>query len=191
MLSRSAIGCLLAATLAVSGCDTQSAAPEQANTRAPDEVAAPAASIVKPGAADRGHAGEPPPDVGFEGPDGKPVKLADFRGKPLLVNLWATWCAPCVAELPTLDAAAAAGGGRMTVLAVSQDMETAKVAPFLAARGLTHLKPFRDPRLGLSVAYAANLPTTIFYDANGRELWRITGGMDWTSAKAKALLAEG
>lgn len=191
MLSRSAIVWSLPAALAAAGCDRQSAAPVQANTASPDEVAAVYAPALKSGAVDRGHAGEAAPSVVFEAPDGKPITLARFKGKPLLVNLWATWCAPCVAELPTLDAAATTAGDQLTVLAVSQDMETAKVAPFLKARRLSHLQPYRDPQLGLSVAYSANLPTTIFYDAKGRELWRVAGEMDWTSAAAKKLLAEG
>jgi thiol-disulfide isomerase/thioredoxin len=128
------------------------------------------------------------PDVAFERPDGSPAQLPDFKGTPLLLNLWATWCAPCVAELPTLDRAAATPG--IAVLAVSQDTQPDKVAPFLAERGLKRLAPYRDPKLGLSLAFAANLPTTIFFGADGRERWRFTGGMDWTGAQAKALLAQ-
>jgi len=194
-MPHSAIGLLLAAALATGGCDRQSAAPVQANATlakhvSADEVVAPSAPAVKPGAVDRSHKGESAPVLAFEAPDGKPVTLAAFKGKPLLVNLWATWCAPCIAELPTLDAAARTAGDRLTVLAVSQDLDASKAAPFLAAKSFTHLKPYRDPKLGLSLAYAANLPTTVFYDANGRELWRVAGGMDWTGAEAKKLLAE-
>jgi thiol-disulfide isomerase/thioredoxin len=144
--------------------------------------------MPKPGAVDRSHAGEAMPDAAFERPDGSETRLADFKGTPVLLNLWATWCAPCVAELPTLDKAAATPG--VTVLAVSQDTDAAKVAPFLAQRGVKALKPYRDPKLGLSVALAANLPTTVFYGADGRERWRMAGGFDWAGTEAKALLAE-
>lgn len=189
---------LVLAALAMSGCDRQAAAPAQADARgnaaaiaSPDEVPAAApAPAAKGGAVDRSHKGEAAPAATFQRPDGTATTIAAFRGRPVLVNLWATWCAPCIAELPTLDRAAAETAGRITVLAVSQDLDAAKAAPFLAARRVTHLAPYRDPALALSVAYAANLPTTIFYDARGRELWRVSGGMDWSGPTARALLAE-
>ncbi|PMW91389.1 thioredoxin, partial [Pseudomonas sp. FW215-R2] len=72
-------------------------------------------------AIDRSHKGEAAPTVSFEGPDGKPMTLAAFTGKPVLVNLWATWCGPCVKEMPTLDAAAAT----IPVATISQDKDRA------------------------------------------------------------------
>lgn len=172
---------LLGSAALLAGCDRQ--APDRPQA-APSAAAA---SAPTPGAVDRTHKGEPAPAAAFETPDGKPTTLAAFAGQPFLVNLWATWCAPCVAELPTLDALAASGA---RVVAVSQDMDAAKPAPFLRAKGAAHLVPYRDPKLALSVAYAANLPTSIFYDAGGRELWRVSGGRDWRGAEARALLAE-
>ena len=108
----------------------------------------------------------------------------------MLLNLWATWCAPCVAELPTLDALAAQAGG-LRVIAVSQDMETAKVAGFLKNRGISHLDPWLDEKADLSFRLgAATLPTTVLYDAQGREVWRFAGGNDWAGEEARKLLAE-
>lgn len=125
----------------------------------------------------------------FEGPDGVATSLAAFRGKPVLVNLWATWCAPCIQEMPTLDALA--GEGKLKVVAVSQDLEGRKAAaPFLAKHGWTKLAAYADPKLGLSTGLNANLPTTILYDAAGKELWRVQGAMEWTGAEARALLGE-
>ena len=141
------------------------------------------------GTLDRGHKGEAAPAVAFQNPAGKPTTIAAFAGKPVLLNLWATWCAPCVAEMPTLDRLAK----DMTVVAVSQDLGpdgAGKVAPFFAKAGLTRLQPYLDPKVGLSVALNAELPTTILYDSTGHEVWRMTGGMDWTTETARQLLAE-
>ena len=196
MPSRSGTVFLLTAALAASACDRQSPASEQAKVAAPDEVTndevAPGtgASAAAASGVDRSHRGEAAPAIAFLDAAGKKVRLADFRGKPVLLNLWATWCAPCVKEMPSLDAAAEAAGGAIHVLAVSQDMQREKVAPFFAERKLTHLSPYADPELGLSLAYKANLPTTIMLDASGRELWRVSGAMDWTGEKATALIAE-
>jgi thiol-disulfide isomerase/thioredoxin len=198
MASRVAIVCLLGTALALAACDKgspsngQAPAAEMAGSDQVSSDEAPAAGAPKADKIDRSHKGEAAPDVSFAaaGGTGGPTTLASFKGKPVLVNLWATWCAPCVKEMPTLDAAAAALGDKVPVLAISQDMEPAKATAFLAQRKFTHLKPYLDAKLGLSTAYGASLPTTILYGADGKEIWRVTGDMDWTGAQAKALLAE-
>jgi thiol-disulfide isomerase/thioredoxin len=173
--------------LALAGCTRQSETPEQASA---DEVTANAAApVAAAGAIDRSHRGEAAPAVAFTDMDGRPARLRDFAGKPVLVNLWATWCAPCVAELPALDRAA--GQLRVPVIAVSQDLDgAAKVRPFLAAHPAPHVRPYLDARLALSTAYQANLPTTILYDASGREIWRSLGGRRWDSAESLGLIGE-
>ena len=130
------------------------------------------------------------PNVGFRDPDGGDATLAQFKGRPLLVNLWATWCAPCVKELPTL---AALGSDRpdLQLLPLSQDMQPQPtVAAFLHERKIG-LEPYQDPEMAMSSAVGASiLPTTLLYGADGREIWRYTGDLDWTSPKAAELLKE-
>ncbi|MCC2980024.1 TlpA family protein disulfide reductase [Sphingomonas sp. IC4-52] len=156
-----------------------------------DEVApSKAQPAAAAGTVDRSHKGEAAPAVSFFDPAGKKISLADFRGEPVLLNLWATWCAPCIKEMPSLDVAAAAMRGKVRVIAVSQDMEREKVAPFFAERQLKNLDPYVDPDLGLSLTYKVNLPTTIMLGADGRELWRVSGAMDWAGPEAKALMDE-
>lgn len=156
----------------------------------PDEAAPAAAGVPKADAVDRAHAGEKAPDLAVTDAAGKEVRLRSLAGRPLLVNLWATWCAPCVKELPTLDAAAKAGAARFRTVAISQDMDPAKARAFLKEKPLAAAEPLFDPKLSLGLSYQANLPTTILYDASGAELWRVTGELDWTGEAARALLAE-
>src|SRR3546814_16105193 len=93
--------------LFLAGCDRQKADTPQGGG-APSQWAGPRTGEERPtGRLDRSHAGTPAPVASFETPEGEPTTLADFRGKPLLVNLWATRCAPCIEAMPTLDALAA------------------------------------------------------------------------------------
>jgi thiol-disulfide isomerase/thioredoxin len=177
------IACLLTLTLAA--CDKQKPAAPQGGEagKAPTPTAefAPTKGV-----------GATAPVATFTGPDGKPVSLASFRGRPLLVNLWATWCAPCVEEMPSIDRLAATEKGRLAVVAVSQDGNgLTAVAPFFAKAGITTLKPYLDPQNALMVALKAEtLPTTILYDANGHERWRHVGKVDWDDPSARAALAD-
>ena len=140
---------------------------------------------------DRSKAGRPAPEVEIRNADDEPASLADAAGQPLLVNLWATWCAPCVKELPTLDALSARPGAPR-VIAVSQDMgPRPSVDAFLKTKGIERLEGWHDPEMALSGALGAEvLPTTIYYDSKGREIWRYVGDLDWTSEEATKLLAD-
>ena len=186
MSARSAIACLLA--LAAAGCTKESPAPEQANvaTVSPDEAPPASTPALKAGAVDRTHQGEVAPDAQLATLDGKPTTLDAYRGKPLLVNLWATWCAPCIAEMPSLDKAAA----NVIAIALNQGEEPAKMQPFLTRAKLAHLQTLSDPKMAVSLGLATNLPTTLLYDAQGKEVWRVAGGRDWATPESLALIAE-
>lgn len=192
---RSTIALLLSvAALGIAGCDRPKDAGGQANATVPEDGGAPPANEAAPTRADkvdRSHKGEAAPATPFKAPDGKTVTLAAFKGKPLLLNLWATWCAPCVREMPTLDALAVRESDRLQVLTVSQDLEgAAKVAPFFEKAKFKALQPYLDPDVALSTGYGVNLPTTILYDSQGREVWRVSGDMDWAGETAAKLIAE-
>lgn len=171
---------------ALGGCHKQ-AAPESQPTQAPVAPAAPA-----PSGPDTAQAGKPIPTVEIKKDDGTPGKLSDLKGKPLLVNLWATWCVPCIKELPTLDALAARDAGKLQVVLVNEDLEGARVVtPFLQKHPLKTVRPWLDTANALMIpAKVASLPTTILYDANGKEVLRVDRDLDWTGPEAKRLLAQ-
>lgn len=183
---RSPIVLLPCLALALAGCDRQSPPapqPEQRTERPRAELA---------GRLDISARGTLAPDLVFQSPEGDPARLSDFAGKPLLVNLWATWCVPCVKEMPTLDALAARGEGKLTVLTIAQDIRGREVVdPWFAKNRFAKLEPWLDAPNALSQHYATGmLPTTILYDAEGREVWRMIGGLDWNGPRANTLLAE-
>ena len=111
---------LLLGTVLIAGCDRQSDAPPQANVAA---VAPQSGGPELTGKLDISQRGSATPKDDFLDPQGKPVTLAAFRGTPVLVNLWATWCGPCVREMPTLETVANRAGDKLKVLTVSQDRE--------------------------------------------------------------------
>lgn len=186
----------LAFGLPLAGCDRQTGPVPQgeppARTASPEEKATDRQRAYPTGRLDRSHAGTAAPDTLFEDPEGEPARLADFRGRPVLVNLWATWCGPCVVEMPSLDALARREGERLTVLALSQDMQgRQKVTDFFAERDFEKLEAYLDPELDFMTSLRIDtLPTTILYDAEGREVWRMTGMADWESERAARLLRE-
>jgi thiol-disulfide isomerase/thioredoxin len=171
---------LLLTGLAAVGCDRQKPDAPQA----PAVVAGPVKGI------DRSHRGAEAPTATFADAAGRTTDIANFAGAPVLVNLWATWCAPCIKELPTLDRLSAGRG--IKVIAISQDsgLQSA-VQAFLADHDIVNLGAYHDADMALSSALGVQvMPTTILYDAAGKEVWRFTGDLDWTGAEAKALLAE-
>jgi thiol-disulfide isomerase/thioredoxin len=176
---------VFAAVLVLGACNSPAPEPQQNSAEVEEVVIVPAGKI------DRSHAGAPAPGAGFTDPDGEPATLADFRGKPLLLNLWATWCGPCVEEMPTLDALAARSGDKLRIVALAQEDGPAKVEAFFAKTKVGHLEPFLDKELAMMTALGAeSLPMTILYDSEGKEVWRMTGREDWTGERATKLVAE-
>ena len=108
------------------------------------------------------------------------------------MNLWASWCAPCVKELPTLDQLARAEKGKLNVVAISQDDGPhTSVEAFLQTHNIQTLDSYQDPKSHLLYGLGAEvLPTSILFDANGKEIWRYVGDQDWTSPAAAKLFAE-
>ena len=174
------------AILALAGCSRTEQEP------ANQAEAAAEAGPVK--GVDRSHKGKPAPDAMFNDPDGGEISLAEFKGVPVLVNLWATWCAPCIKELPTLDKLAASHrvDGQLGVIAVSQDMgPQLSVDAFLDKLKVQDLGAYHDQKMALSGALGVQvMPTTILFDAEGREVWRYVGDLDWTGEEAAKLLSE-
>ncbi|MFN7174764.1 MAG: TlpA family protein disulfide reductase, partial [Thermaurantiacus tibetensis] len=128
----------------------------------------------------------PAPALPLEtGPDGRTETIADILaanpGQPVLVNLWATWCAPCLKELPTLDRLAAETKGRLVVVPVSQDMEGwRKVGPAFTAARYPNLRTRLESGMQFCAAVkATGLPRTILYGPDGKEIWRYAGDRDW------------
>jgi thiol-disulfide isomerase/thioredoxin len=180
--------CAVACAMSVAGCDRKSQTPAQPPA---DHASIPAPEPTG-GTLDSTHKGDPLPSITVKDAKGHSLSLPSLKGKPVLINLWATWCAPCVAELPTLDRLAAAKGDGLHVLTVSQDLKPERVPAFLAAKGGPHLPAWLDPDTTLSFKYQVQtLPTSILYDAAGKEVWRFVGNEDWTGSKAGAMLAQG
>ncbi len=135
------------------------------------------------------------PDLAFTGADGSPRKLSDLRGKTVLLNLWATWCAPCRKEMPALDTLQASLGGKdFEVVAINIDTRNPdKPKQFLSETKITNLAYYADPSAKVyqdlkGVGKAFGMPTTLLIDAQGCELGYLAGPAEWASPDAQALV---
>jgi thiol-disulfide isomerase/thioredoxin len=134
----------------------------------------------------------PQPSQAFKGADGADINLSAFKGKVVLVNLWATWCAPCITEMPMLAKLQSDIASRdFVVVAVSVDRENDKkqAQVRLAELSKGKLAFYHDPRM--SIVYpmkARGFPTSVLYDKEGQELARLAGEAQWDSNEAKALI---
>ena len=178
---------LLLAASCLSACDRNNGDRNSATQATETAQAQPTSSAV-----DRSHDGAPLPDFTFADPTGKRLAIPSLKGRPTLINLWATWCGPCVAEMPMLDKLAELHPGGLRVVTISQDAPGAPVREFMARYQFKHLEPWLDPEGKIDDHYATgHFPTTVYYDANGREVWRYVGARDWGDAETPGLLVEG
>ena len=129
------------------------------------------------------------PDVPFIDVNGKPMSLGDFKGKTVLLNLWATWCVPCREEMPTLDRLQAMlGGDNFTVLALSLDQEGPSVVKdFYEELGLEQLGIYVDDRIRAPASLGViGVPATLLIGSDGREIGRKLGPAEWDSPEVVA-----
>lgn len=136
------------------------------------------------------------PDLAFEDGSGAPRRLSDWRGKTVLVNLWATWCPPCRKEMPALDALQGKlGGSGFEVVAINIDTrDPAKPKQFLKDEGMTRLGYFSDQTAKIfqdlkAIGRALGMPTSVLVDPHGCEIATIEGAADWGSDDAVKLIA--
>lgn len=134
-------------------------------------------------------------DLAFRAPDGSETSLADFAGKTVLVNLWATWCGPCRAEMPSLDRLQAElGGDDFEVVAINIDTADAERArDFLDDIGVANLALYADPTTGVfndlkRRGLALGLPVTLLVDDKGCRLGGVQGPAEWDSEDARSLI---
>ena len=130
------------------------------------------------------------PALDFDTPEGGTVTLADYRGRVVLVNAWATWCPPCVAEMPSLNQLARLrGGADFAVVPVSLDRRIEDASAWFARNAITDLPVIHDGTYAInSRLRLPGLPTSVIYDRNGREIARLPGEADWASDEALALI---
>jgi thiol-disulfide isomerase/thioredoxin len=132
------------------------------------------------------------PEIAFNDAAGKALTLADFKGKVVLLNLWATWCAPCREEMPALDRLQKElGSDSFEVVALSLDRKGAEASQkFLTETKANNLKLYIDSTAKQgTVLRIVGMPTTILIDKEGREIGRLAGPAEWDSPDAKALIA--
>lgn len=170
------------------GCDRQKPGQPQASAPSADATT----GTQQRHRVDRSGRGSPLPTASLTARSGERVTLAELAGQPVVLNLWATWCAPCVEELPTLNRLATDVTGRAHVIALSQDMneDPAPVHAFLATRGWTDISSWHDPENAVGLDLGGALPTTVLFGRDGREVLRVIGPMDWYGPEATALLRE-
>jgi thiol-disulfide isomerase/thioredoxin len=195
-----AFGCVVgvaAGLAAVYGIGAMQRNPADASCKPAAELAKRLAPLARGEVAAVGIASEPRrlPELTFTGADGKPRALADFQGKTVLLNLWATWCVPCRKEMPALDALQAKlGSDSFEVVAVNIDTRNLdKPKTWLQEVGITKLGYYADPSAKVfqdlkAIGKAFGMPTTLLVDPQGCELGALAGPAEWASDDAVKLI---
>jgi thiol-disulfide isomerase/thioredoxin len=199
-LVKIALGCIAGAAFglaAVYGIAAMQGNPSDPTCRPAAELAKKLGPLAKGEVAAVGIAAEPKrlPELSFKDGDGTSHTLADFKGRTVLLNLWATWCVPCRKEMPALDALQAKlGGDDFQVVAVNIDTRNLdKPKAWLQEVGVTRLGYFADPSAKIfqdlkAIGKAFGMPTTLLVDRNGCELGVIAGPAEWASDDAVRLI---
>ena len=131
------------------------------------------------------------PGLKFTAPNGEQTNLQALRGEPIIVNIWATWCPPCVAELPSLNTLSRDYQGRLKVVAISVDQNAQTAQAFLDKIKAGGLPLYHDKTWAIASEQglgARGIPLTVIYNASGREIARLQGEADWQSQEAVRLL---
>jgi len=130
------------------------------------------------------------PKMHLKTTNGTQMKLSDYQGKVILLNVWATWCAPCIAEMPTLNRLQEVMGGKnFEVITISMDRTAEDAKIWFEENDISVLTPWHDTTYSISGKLRLpGLPTSILYDVNGREIARLPGEADWSSSEAKSLI---
>ena len=160
---------------------------------ADEQPQAPAAPTPQPLATLRAQPPAALPALHFSTPDGIVRSLADYAGQGVVLNFWATWCVPCVSEMPALDALSRAlSGQRIIVLPVSLDRGGAgAVTQFYAGHRIRSLPVLLDAHAETMAALRLDgIPTTLVIDRTGREVSRVQGPVSWDEADAPRLLGQ-
>ena len=132
------------------------------------------------------------PQMIFETIDGDEVQLKDFRGKTLLVNAWATWCGPCINEMPSLNTLQEQrGSDKFAVITINMDRKIGTAQAFLDKGKYTQLPLYHDPSLSFNIKIGTQgIPISIFYTPEGQEIARIFGEVNWQGKNVSAFLDE-
>ena len=131
---------------------------------------------------------KPLPEVMLVGLDDATRSLGEWRGQWVVVNFWATWCAPCRKEMPSLDRLAASGQAVVAVAAGRNPVPA--IERFWAETGITHVASLRDPKTDMARPLGIlGLPATLIINPEGMEVGRLIGDAEWDSPEARAVLA--